>query len=44
MSELKAIGWSMADLRELETFEDLLWWHQDAIKQHNRIHGSGSQK
>lgn len=33
-------SWSLGDFDRLETWEDLVWWHNKAIDMHNKTKGN----
>lgn len=38
MGKMKALGnWSLIELKEIETIEDLLWWYADTLKNHKEL-------
>lgn len=41
MVTMKAVSnWSMADFKDIETFEDLIWWHNKTIEQYNKLNST----
>lgn len=45
MGKMKALGnWSLTELKEIETIEDLLWWFHDTVKNFKELNAGNSQK
>lgn len=45
MITMKSLGgWSFSDLKEIETLDDLLWWHNETVKNYNKTQQTGQSK
>lgn len=37
MLTMKMLGsWSLSEFKDMETLDDLLWWHNRTVQEHNK--------
>lgn len=45
MVTMKSVAnWSLQDFKDIQTLDDLIWWHNQTIAQHKLLNGVDADK